>query len=73
LTLDREKAQQIWAEIMWCCTREQLREVAARIRREYSATPAQRQANAAELERLRMIYRIRRDTMVDPRGGRTCP
>jgi hypothetical protein len=52
---------------MWCCTREQLREVAARIRSEYSATPAQRQANAGELARLRQIYQIRRDTLTDPR------
>jgi hypothetical protein len=52
---------------MWCCTREQLREVATRIRREYSATPAQRQANADELARLRQIYQIRRDTLTDPR------
>jgi hypothetical protein len=71
LTLDRTRAQELWAEIMWCCTRAQLREVAVRIRREYSATPAQRRANAAELERLRMIYRIRLETMIDPRGGST--
>jgi hypothetical protein len=72
--LDRATAQRLWSEIMWCCTREQLLDVAARIRSEYSATPAQRQANAGELARLRMIYRIRLDTMVDPRGdGPTSP
>jgi hypothetical protein len=52
---------------MWCCTREQLRDVAARIRQEYSATAAQRQVNAGELARLRQIYQIRRDTLTDPR------
>jgi hypothetical protein len=67
LTLDRATAQQLWAEIMWCCTREQLCAVAARIRREYSATPAQREVNAGELARLRQIYQIRRDTLTDPR------
>jgi hypothetical protein len=65
--LDRATAQRLWAEIMWCCTREQLRDLAARISREYSATPAQRQANAGELARLRQIYQIRRDTLTDPR------
>lgn len=56
---------------MWCCTREQLRAVAARIRAEYAATPAQREQNAGELDRLRKMYQIRFDTMIDPRGGAT--
>lgn len=67
--LDRVSAQQLWDAIMWCCTQEQLQEVAARIRAEYSETPAQREQNAGELDRLRKMYQIRYDLMVDPRGG----
>jgi hypothetical protein len=52
---------------MWCGTRQQLRELGWRIRREFAATPDQRAANESELRRLRQVYDIRRSTLIDPR------
>jgi hypothetical protein len=37
--LDRVTAQELWGAIMWCCTRQQLRDVGRKIRQEWAATP----------------------------------
>lgn len=69
--LDRATAQQLWDELWWCGTRPQLRAVAARIRRDWAATPEQRAQNAGELAKLRQGYDLRWVTLVEPRGDAT--
>lgn len=63
--LDAASAQVLWREMFWCGTRPQLREVGEKIRREYAATPEQRQANAKELASLRRGYDARWSMLYD--------
>ena len=53
-------AKSLWDAMMWCCTRDQLQEVAGRIR----ATRAT--LTAEDLARLRQMYAIRRDQVGGP-------
>lgn len=55
--------QVLWDQLMWCCNHEQLEDVGRRI--------AERKAELTleDLERLRAIYKVRREQLMDPRGG----
>ena len=58
--LTPEERRRLVQRVFWCGTREQLRAVEQEIATTYAATPAQREANADELEWLRSVVTARR-------------